>query len=161
MLIRPIDVSDHTAVLELLTLQIKSYEVEAKLIGFCEIPPLTDSIQTIQKSKETFIGCYEDGALIGAAAYDVSAEQAAITRMMVHPEHFRRGVATGLLEEIERRIPPGMPIEVSTGTRNVPAMELYMKHGYVPEGEVLIARGITVTMLTKERGARRQADERP
>jgi len=76
---------------------------------------------------------------------------------MVHPDHFRKGVATKLLEYIEERIPGHLPIHVSAGTKNEPAINLYVKHGYVPQNEVLIARGITVTMLTKKRGSNHHA----
>lgn len=160
MLLRPIDVFDHQAALELLALQIISYEIEAKRIGFEQAPPLSDSFQTLQRSKETFIGCYEEEKLIGAASFKESADEATICRMMVHPDHFRRGVATMLLLEMERRIDPHLTIHVPAGTRNEPAMSLYLKHGYVPENEVLVARGITITMLVKCRSAGRQEADR-
>ena len=47
-------------ILVLLSLQIASYRVEAELIGFDDIPPLKDGIQSIREAEETFYGFFVD-----------------------------------------------------------------------------------------------------
>jgi hypothetical protein len=60
MLIKRLSMKSNEEVLELLTMQLASYRVEADLIGFDVIPPLKDGIQSLREAKETFIGCYMD-----------------------------------------------------------------------------------------------------
>lgn len=148
-MIRAIDVTDTQEVLELLMLQQLSYRVEAERIGFDEIPPLFDSPQTIQGSGERFFGYYEDRRLAGAVSVKQSPKELTICRMMVHPSFFRRGIATKLLQFAEQIAVPGMPVKVSTGTNNEPAVQLYTKHGFEPCQKIEIAPNVTLTVFYK------------
>ncbi|NEN84187.1 GNAT family N-acetyltransferase [Paenibacillus elgii] len=148
-MIRPIDLSDQNAVLELLSLQQVAYRIEAELVGFEEIPPLLDSPLTLRESGEAFFGCYMDERLVGAAACKQSPKEMTVCRMMVHPDWFRHGIASRLLEHIEQHVPPGTLIKVATGTNNTPAVRLYEKHGYEPVQVQLLALGITLTQFQK------------
>jgi ribosomal protein S18 acetylase RimI-like enzyme len=67
----------------------------------------------------------------------------------VHPDCFRRGIASRLLEFVEELALPGILIKVSTGTNNAPAMQLYRKHGYEPTQSMNISPGLTLTVLQK------------
>lgn len=137
--------------LQLLSLQLAAYTVEARIIGFEEIPPLKDSIQSIQEAKETFLGFYVDDQLAGAVAYEVHEHTLLISRMMVHPDHFRKGIARKLLEHVETaEAGPGIrELRVSTGTKNEPAVQLYLSAGFKPTKETPIAPGVTVTGFVK------------
>ncbi|WP_010502172.1 GNAT family N-acetyltransferase [Paenibacillus elgii] len=148
-MIRPIDLSDQNAVLELLSLQQVAYRIEAELVGFEEIPPLLDSPLSLRESGEAFFGCYLDERLVGAAACKQSPKEMTVCRMMVHPDWFRHGIASRLLEHIEQHVQPGTLIKVATGTNNTPAVRLYEKHGYEPVQVQLLAPGITLTQFQK------------
>ncbi|MDF2962179.1 MAG: family acetyltransferase [Paenibacillus sp.] len=148
-MIREIDLNMNSQVLDLLMLQQLSYRVEAKLIGFKEIPPLWDSPKTLRESGELFFGYYEDNILAGSVSVKQSPKELTICRMMVHPSYFRRGIASRLLEFAETLAVPGMLIKVSTGTKNEPAVSLYRKYGYEPGQLTEIAKGITLTVFTK------------
>jgi ribosomal protein S18 acetylase RimI-like enzyme len=161
MRIEPIDMEDTRVLLELLTLQLESYAVEARLVGIDEIPPLADTPDSLRKSGETFIGCFDEttGRLVGAAAYQVDADESYISRMMVHPSRFRCGIASRLLASIEASTPPELPLRVTTGSRNEPAMRLYEKHGFIADDEILLTRYLSVTMFIKHRSACPAPDE--
>ncbi|ALS23825.1 GNAT family N-acetyltransferase [Paenibacillus naphthalenovorans] len=148
-MIRAIDLNDTQEVLEFLTLQQTAYRVEAELIGFEEIPPLFDSPLSLKESGESFFGYYEEGKLRGAAACKQSARELTISRIMVYPDCFRRGIASKLLKHLEQFALPGMRIIVYTGTNNIPAVQLYDKHGYQPLQMQLVAPGITLTKFQK------------
>jgi ribosomal protein S18 acetylase RimI-like enzyme len=148
-MIRKIDLNDNLQVLELLMLQQLSYRIEAKLIGFAEIPPLWDSPKTLKDSGEEFFGYYEDNQLVGCVSVKQSPKEMTICRMMVHPSYFRRGIASRLLEYAEKLAVPGRLIKVSTGTKNVPAVLLYRKYGYQPNQKMEISPGITLTVFYK------------
>jgi hypothetical protein len=64
-LIQKIEILSDQWAQRVLDLQLLSYTIEAKLIGFDEIPPLKDTIQTIQQSGETFYGYFVNDMLVG------------------------------------------------------------------------------------------------
>ncbi|MBC7872148.1 MAG: GNAT family N-acetyltransferase, partial [Chitinophagaceae bacterium] len=128
--IRRLDLQSDAEVQDLLALQLAAYEVEARLIGFEEIPPLQDTLETLQACDETFFGCFLERNLAGAISYIVKQETLDIYRMMVHPTYFRRGIASTLLRFAEDSVPEARRVIVSTGTKNLPAYQLYLKHGF-------------------------------
>lgn len=153
MTIRPIDIQDHAQSLRVLDLQMKAYLLEAEIIGFKDIPPLADSIAALKSCGETFVGFYDEAdRLAGAIAYDVQDGTLTVCRMMVHPEHHRKGIASALLAYVLDAHRDMRRFVVATGTANVPAVRLYEKFGFVPCGERLIAPGITLTEMIKENG---------
>ncbi|MCS7461383.1 GNAT family N-acetyltransferase [Paenibacillus doosanensis] len=149
-MIRSIDLSNDQLVLELLMLQQLSYRVEAERIGFDEIPPLWDSPKTIRESGEQFFGYFIEEQLAGAVSVKQSAKELIICRMMVHPSFFRRGIAGELLRFAEGCAVPGLPIKVSTGTKNDPAIRLYRKYGYESCQIIEIAPDVTLTVFYKQ-----------
>jgi ribosomal protein S18 acetylase RimI-like enzyme len=148
-MIREIDLTNNSEALELLMLQQLSYRIEAQLIGFKEIPPLFDSPLSLRESGEVFFGFYEEERLAGAMSIKQSPKELTICRMMVHPQYFRRGIASCLLEFAEGLAIPGVPLKVSTGTNNKPAVRLYRKYGYEPAQVLDISPGITLTVFYK------------
>ncbi|HEU4965088.1 MAG TPA: GNAT family N-acetyltransferase, partial [Bacilli bacterium] len=63
--IRPLDLTDKKEAMQLLAVQIPAYRVEADLIGFDGIPPLHDTLETLQACGESFYGAFLDGELVG------------------------------------------------------------------------------------------------
>jgi ribosomal protein S18 acetylase RimI-like enzyme len=139
--------------LELLAMQLASYRVEAELIGFEGIPPLKDGIQSLREAKETFIGCFRDDEevqkqeLVGAISYTRNGNVIDICRMIVHPNHFRKGIAKCLLQHlINEQCRKGVSrFVVSTGTANLPAVSLYKSFGFQERRVMTIASNITLT----------------
>ncbi|MDQ1911869.1 GNAT family N-acetyltransferase [Paenibacillus sp. GD4] len=152
-MIEEFDLNDMKLVLEVLLLQQTAYRIEAELIGLEEVPPLLDSPQTLKDSGETFFVYRSGERIAGAASCKQTAKELLICRMMVHPECFRQGIADALLTHMERLAVPGMKLKVTTGTRNLPAMQLYAKHGFEPEQQLLLAPGVTLTVLAKYSGS--------
>ncbi|MCZ8523476.1 MULTISPECIES: GNAT family N-acetyltransferase [Paenibacillus] len=148
-MIRKIDLDHMREVLPLLELQQTAYRLEAELMGMQEVPPLLDSPATLKDSEECFFGYYEGERLVGAGACKQSRKELLICRMMVHPDCFRQGIASRLLQHMETFAPPGMRIRVATGTKNEPAVRLYEKHGYVPGQVHLVAPGVSLTQFQK------------
>lgn len=149
--IRPIPLEEDREALKLLALQMASYIKEAELLGWNDIPPLKDTLQTLRDSDETFYGYYEGEDLVGAAAFErKDRDTVTVSRMMVHPGHFRKGIASRLLSFVlylNRDCPTAL---VSTGTANLPAMMLYGRFGFVPHAVKEIAPGITLTELIRK-----------
>ncbi|NUU61151.1 GNAT family N-acetyltransferase [Paenibacillus agri] len=144
MNITRIDLQDEMTVDDLWSLQHKAYRLEAELIGFHEIPPLMETRDMLRQSPEIFYGCHDHACeLMGAVAVEEeSPGKLTITRMMVNPGHFRKGVGSALLEYVFEKYSEMEQFIVSTGKLNLPAVALYTKHGFVQVGVEEVAPGV-------------------
>lgn len=69
---------------------------------------------------------------------------------MVHPKHFRKGIAKRLIYFIENEIDNYDAIVVSTGTKNEPAVNFYLKNGFLRTSETKIAGRLSLTSFRKQ-----------
>jgi ribosomal protein S18 acetylase RimI-like enzyme len=129
----PIDVRKPDDAEEIWALQHPAYRAEAALIGVADLPPLRDTVESLRRSQETFVGCrLADGELIGAISYERSSEiEFEVCRLMVHPAYFRQGIGSLLLSNILASAPHSVAWTVTAEIRNFPALLLYEKHGFV------------------------------
>jgi ribosomal protein S18 acetylase RimI-like enzyme len=67
--------------------------------------------------------------------------------MVVHPNHFRKGIAQMLLYDLEENNPESTILKVSTGKDNFPAKSLYMKNGYQFIRDHLVHQASTLVNL--------------
>ncbi|WP_180953606.1 GNAT family N-acetyltransferase [Bacillus sp. T33-2] len=135
---------------EMLALQRAAYQVEADLIGTDNIPPLKETVGELAGSGETFIGYYIFGKLAGAVSYKAAAGQVDIHRVMVHPDHFRKGIAAHLIRWVEEAEAGAREMVVSTGADNTPAVALYKKLGFEPAGETIVGGGLRIAHFKKQ-----------
>ena len=148
-MIRHLDLSDERQVLEILDLQRASYPVEARLIGSFDIPPLKDTADTLRRCGETFYGFFEKGRLVAAISCKREDDILDIHRLMVHPDHFRKGIARALVEHVAKKAGTAGRIVVSTGTKNIPARRLYRSLGFEETGQAEVQPGLGVTSFEK------------
>lgn len=146
-MIHSLSLNDEEVVQQIWEMQHAAYRLEAELIGFTEIPPLMDTCESIRTCGETFYGCMdEDGELMGAVAVISEGEGSlTISRVMVSPDHFRKGVASRLIQHVLAAYPEMSLFIVSTGEKNKPAYSLYLKHGFVPFDTFEVAPGVELT----------------
>lgn len=117
---------------EILELQYISFKSEAEMIGSTDIPAL----------KQTYEGIVEDfhhgmilkllneeDKIIGSVRAFETGDSIEIARLMVHPDYRRKGLATLLLEEIEKYY-RGKRLELYTCTRSLCNIVLYESAGY-------------------------------
>ncbi|TCC28159.1 GNAT family N-acetyltransferase [Kribbella speibonae] len=147
-MITPLDLTDRALAERVLTIQHAAYAVEAELIGFDGIPPLQEDLDGLMSSTELWLGRYDGPLLVGAVAYELSADLVEISRLIVDPAHARRGHGRALLDHLDRIEPRPVSL-VSTGSANLPAVNLYKSRGYTPAGEVEIAPGIHITQFRR------------
>jgi GNAT superfamily N-acetyltransferase len=132
-----------------LLIQKLAYRIEADLIGFDGIPPLHETVEDLQSSGETFLGCFVDEVLAGVISYAIEGHTLDIGRLVVHPDYFRRGIAQVLVGTVERIDPNVQHIIVSTGALNTPARSFYEKLGYKHTGDVTLPEGVTISQYEK------------
>lgn len=133
---------------EIVRVQIASYNIEAELIGFSDIPQLKDTVESIMISEEVFIGYRLEQEWVGFLSYTIEKDIVDICRLVVHPDHFRKGIAKKLVEET-LSLAAGKKVMVSTGTKNHPALNLYKNFGFQLVNKLEVAPGVTLSMLER------------
>jgi lipoprotein signal peptidase len=137
-----------------LELQRTAYQIEADLIGFQEIPALTETLEALQDSPETFLGFYKNNLLIGMVSYRFEQPTLDIHRLVVSPTHFRQGVARRLLQHLLEQKADAQRVLVQTSHLNAPALALYQSLGFTVAEELKLADNLTVVRLERSQPAR-------
>ncbi|MDF2948883.1 MAG: GCN5-related N-acetyltransferase [Sedimentibacter sp.] len=149
-MIKKLDLKDIETVKCILELQIASYKIEAELMGYYEIPPLKDTVDSLEACDEVFYGYSVNGLLAGIISYKISKNVLDIHRVAINPTYFRMGIAGKLInyvEELEYSINKAI---VCTGKENLPAVNLYLKNGYTKKKDIEVSRGIYLTEFEKK-----------
>jgi len=147
--VRRLNLLELDEVCSLLDVQRLAYSVEADLIGFYDIPPLKDTIHSLQSSNETFYGYFRDPELNGAISYTRQADEVEICRLIVHPRSFRQGIGRALVEKVLSVENGASRFIVSTGRKNLPAVQLYKHYGFVEIGTSEVSSGVFVVHFRK------------
>lgn len=145
-----IDITDHKAAKEVLDIQLLSYKEEAKLLGYDDIPPLQDTITSLQQCQEMFYGYFLNRELSGVISIKVENTVIDIHRLFVHPLHFKKGIARMLLGYVEKSEKGWGKIVVSTGSKNIPAINFYIKNGFSIAKEIKVNEHLSLTQFSKE-----------
>lgn len=136
---------------EILQLQKTAYAIEAELIGFSDLPPIKNTVDSIMHSEEQFIGYIEDHKILGVLSYKEEEGFIDIHRLMVNPSSFRKGIAQALLSYLfENSSPSPYPFIVQTGTQNTPAINLYEKNHFQTVQEIEIEPDVHMVLLRRE-----------
>ena len=144
--LRTIDPSDVDVAKRVVELQHAAYRIEADLIGFNAIPPLHETVDDVQGQPLYWRGSFEDQILAGIIGWTVVDGVCDIDRLAIHPNFARRGHGRKLVSYLTDH----RTITVSTGTKNLPARQLYEKFGFVRTGEREIASGAMVTTYERK-----------
>ncbi|WP_311596634.1 GNAT family N-acetyltransferase [Priestia endophytica] len=147
-IIKRLDIKDERTVTEVLRIQIPSYLAEAKVIGYYNLPPLKDTIQSLQQCEETFFAYYLQEELCGIISFKLERTEIDLHRLIVHPCHFRKGIAQKLLDFVENMYEV-KSIRVMTGSKNTPAINFYIKNDFYKIREVKIDEYLTLSYFRK------------
>lgn len=149
IMIKKINIKDIKTAKHVLDVQIASYKIEAEIIGFFEIPPLKDTIDSLKECGEIFYGYHIDDVLVGIISFKIIENVLNIHRVAVHPRFFRMGIAgklVGYVEVLESNI---YKVVVCTGKENLPAVNLYLKNGYQKIKDIEICKDIYIAEFEK------------
>ncbi|WP_211655152.1 GNAT family N-acetyltransferase [Planococcus alpniumensis] len=144
-MITEIDQTDERIARDIQSIQRPAYRIEAELMGFHDIPHISETINEIQQSGETFLG-YQDDYLKGFISYKEEDGVIDIYRLVVDPLQFRQGIARSLVDHLLKQKNAAEFI-VSTGTANVPARKLYESFGFREDETFEVAPGVTCTQF--------------
>lgn len=117
---------------EILKLQYLAYQSEAALFGNKDIPPLKQTLdEVIEEYNEGLVLKMNDesGAIIGSVRAKEKDGTVYIGKLMVRPDHQKKGYGKRLLLEPEKYY-PGKRYELFTSTRSQDNIRLYKSVGY-------------------------------
>ncbi|HKE92737.1 MAG TPA: GNAT family N-acetyltransferase, partial [Povalibacter sp.] len=121
------EVADAAAIL---VLQKLAYQSEAHLYDDWSIPPLTQSLDSLQAefAVATVLKAVADATIVGSVRAQQTADTCSIGRLIVHPQLQRRGIGSRLMEQIEARFAGAARYELFTGSRSDGNIRLYQRH---------------------------------
>jgi len=129
-MITKLDHSNEEHAKQIYTIFQNSYKVEAQLIGTLNFPPLLRSAKDIENSATLFYGFIENKCLAAIIEVDIENNHLHIDSLTVDPSYFRKGIANKLISYVLETI-EFSKASVETAVVNVPAINLYKKHGFV------------------------------
>ncbi|MBD8497859.1 GNAT family N-acetyltransferase [Paenibacillus arenosi] len=148
-MIRKLIVDNEAVAKQMLDVQIPSYQVEAELIGFHDIPQLKDTVQALMSSNETCVGYFVEEELAAFISYTDEGQYIDICRLVVHPDHFRKGIARKLVAHIIDEKAKNKKVIVSTGAKNTPAKQLYKQFGFQEMKDIEVAPHMFITLFER------------
>ncbi|KGA98361.1 acetyltransferase [Alkalihalobacillus alcalophilus ATCC 27647 = CGMCC 1.3604] len=149
-MIKLIDLKDKLQAETALKLQKAAYQVEAELTNFKQIPPLQETLEQLQQSKETYYGYFQRAELCGFITCKRTRGVLDIHKLVTHPRHFKKGIAQALLVYVEKEMDGLEIISVATGTMNEPAIRFYKKNGFKEVRKQVITEQFSMTHFNKK-----------
>ena len=117
---------------EILSLQKLAYRSEAEIYNDFNIPPLLQTLESIEKDfeKQFFLKARADGKIIGSVRAYAKEGTCYIGRLIVHPDFQNQGIGRTLMNEIEKIFNHCERFELFTGDRSERNLYFYQKLGY-------------------------------
>jgi len=137
---------------EILALQILAYRSEAEIYNDFNIPPLLQTLESIQKDfeKQFFLKAVFNGRIVGSVRAYTKGETCYIGRLIVHPGSENQRIGTKLMNEIEKIFNTCHRFELFTGDRSKRNLYLYQKLGYKIFKKASITDQTTIVYLEKK-----------
>lgn len=133
-----------------LAVQRAGYAVEARLIGVASLPPQHETAADL-RTEQIWVADAR-GEIAGVLGVEEGAELV-IARLVVAPEHMRRGIGRALARHAVA-LAGDRAIRVGTAAANRPALELYRSLGFQRVGQRTVGGDLAyVDLLRPARGA--------
>lgn len=147
-MIKRLNVKVEKVAKRVLEIQLASYQVEADIINYADIPPLKDTLETVMNCNEEFWGYVVDNEIVAIVSYKIENRVLDIYRIAVDPSYFRRGIGRALVNFVSG-LESVKKIEVCTGKSNRPAVELYLSCGFISVEDFVVDNKLTLTRFEK------------
>jgi GNAT superfamily N-acetyltransferase len=138
----------------ILILQKECYQTEAELHNEYNIPPLTQTLDSIKEEYQQgtfFLKGIIDGQLIASVRGHIKDNTTYIGRLIVKKEFQNNKFGQALMKEIETQLDNCNRYELFTGFKSEKNLKLYQKLGYSEFGLQVINDNLTLVYLEKLR----------
>lgn len=152
MQIRKFDQNNTAELNQVYRVQVAAYTVEADIIGAVTFPPLHGTLQELRDSKDEAYLYLVDEVAVGAIFLEMTSSSVLISKLIVEPDFFRRGIAKALIR-YSLELYPETDFEVGTGSANFPALELYLSFGFRVVEETSLEGNIIISRLQRPAGS--------
>ena len=136
---------------EILALQKLAYQSEALICNDFNIPPLTQTIDSIRDDfrNQVILKAVEDSRIIGSIRAFEKDGSCYIGRVIVHPECQNRGIGKKLMLAVEEAFPQCRVFSLFTGKNSTKNLYFYGSLGYKQVREEYIHENLTFVYLDK------------
>ena len=148
-MIKKLDNSNTDVANKIFTIFQNSYKIEAELIGAVVFPPLLRSAKDIENSTTLFYGFSESDCLAAIIEIVIEDKHLDINSLTVDPNYFKKGIASKLISYV-LGITDFSEAIVETAVVNIPAINLYKKHGFVEFKKWTPSHGIEKIAMSVE-----------
>lgn len=107
-----------------------SYAVEAEILKAVDFPPLKRPIEKYIDTDTEFYGYLIGDEIVAVTELRLHPHFIHIQSLVVHPKHFRKGIASKMMNFILDSFADCPRFMVETGVDNKPASDLYRKFGF-------------------------------
>jgi GNAT superfamily N-acetyltransferase len=137
----------------ILALQKRAYESEARLYDDWQIPPLTQTLESLRAEFDStrVLKALDGERLVGSVRARESAGTCHVGRLVVVPQLQGQGVGTRLMRAVEAAFPRVGRFELFTGNRSAANIRLYERLGYRPCREQVLSPAVTLVFMEKRR----------
>lgn len=151
--IQILDRNDPERVAAVFAIQRAAYQKEAEILGVESLPPLQETARDIQLTSDEILVALDGERAVGAIFLEGSANDLSLTisKLVVDPQYFRRGVGRRLVELVLQR-EFNSRLRVTTGAANIPAVSLYQTLGFTVVREFAVEHeSRNLSLVTLER----------
>jgi len=135
----------------ILALQKRAYAAEARLYEDQAIPPLTQTLASLQQEIETItvLKATENDVIVGSVRAHLDGQVCKIGRLIVEPARQGRGIGSALLCAVERSFSAAIVFELFTGSKSESNIRLYRRHGYQVTRTTPLSERVTLVVMNK------------
>jgi len=135
----------------ILALQRLAYQSEAKLYNDWSLPPLMQTLESLQAeiADSIVLKAVATGRIVGSVRAKAVGAVGQIGRLVVHPDHQGRGLGSMLLERVEAAIQGVSIFELFTGAKSEANIRLYQRHGYRIDRTQELSPTVSITFMRK------------
>ncbi len=137
----------------ILALQKLAYESEARLYDDWQLPPLTQTLDSLQAefASALVLEALDGDRLVGSVRAREMDGACQVGRLIVSPQLQGRGIGTRLLRSVEAAFPLVERFELFTGSRSESNIRLYERLGYRRLREQVLSPAVTLVFMEKRR----------
>ncbi|WP_299249885.1 GNAT family N-acetyltransferase [uncultured Aquimarina sp.] len=137
----------------ILELQKSCYVEEAELYDDFSIPPLTQTLESIELDyeKEKVLKVEFDGKIIGSVRAFLESNTCKIGRLIVDKNFRNKGLGKQLMNQIENEFDNANRFELFTGHKSVRNLSLYNRLGYTEFRKQRINEKLELIFLEKSK----------